>query len=527
MTEKILPPWPLTKPQKRAKNKNKPNIAQDKLLKAVDEGRGAIVTPAALEGLEEGVQEAILDEENIAFKPNVGPQTNFLASPEREILYGGAKGGGKSYALLVDPLRYMSCRHSRALIIRRSTPDLRDMVAKAQYLYPKAYPGVKWQQQQNMFTFPSGGRIEFTFCENPSDLPRFQGINMTYCGLDEAASHPYLPELLNYIRSNIRSIDPINAPPMLRMTANPGEVSSHYLRKEFVERSPPNTTFWDHVKIFDRRTKEFRVVNISKKYIPATIFDNEYLLKDDAYLATLASLPETKRKQWLDGDWFVSEMSAFPEFDTNVHVVAPFEIPRDCKRVKGCDWGFSSDGAAYWGAVMPNGQLVIYREFVFRRKDAMQVAQEGRAMELGEPRSFGVIDASSFQQRGTIGQSIGEIMQQNWPSWTPSSRSRMGNNSSRAHRKNLVHTHLAIDPTSGQPRMVIFPQCRKLIEALSGLPVDKNNPEVVDTDSHLDHFFDSLSYMLQGRPSRLQSWIDPFSRKTEARYEIRDKTFGY
>ena len=157
----------------------------------------------------------------------------------------------------------------------------------------------------------------------------------------------------------------------------------------------------------------------------------------------------------------------------------------------------------------------------------MRVASEGRAMELGEPRSPGVIDASAFQQRGTIGQSIGEILQQNWPSWVPSSRSRVGNNSSRAHRKNLVHSHLAINPETGQPRMVMFPQCRKLIEALSGLPVDKNNPEVVNTDSPLDHFFDSLSYLLQGRPSTLRGWIDPFSRKTQQNYIVRDEVFGY
>lgn len=524
MTETILPPWPRDKSNRSGRKKNK---AQDKLLDSIIEGTGGIATPAILHGLSPEITEIVNDEDNIAFKPNLGPQSDFLAAPEREVLYGGAKGGGKSYALLVDPLRYCHSRHARALIIRRSTPDLRDMVSKAQHIYPKAYPDAKWLANANMWRFPSGATIEFTFCETASDLPRFQGVNMTYAGLDEAASHPYLPELLNYIRSNIRSVDPVNVPPMLRMTANPGEVSSHYLRKEFVERAIPGETFWDHVKIYDIRTKQHKTVNISKKYIPATVFDNEYLLKDDSYLATLASLPETKRKQWLEGNWFVSEMSAFPEFEEGLHVVKPFEIPRDCKRVKGQDWGFSSNGAAYWGAVMPSGQLVIYREFVFKGKDALRVSQEGKSMEIGEPRSPGIIDASAFQQRGTLGQSIGEIMQQNWPSWVPSSRSRVGNNSSRAHRKNLVHTHLAINPQTGEPRMVIFPNCRKLIEALSGLPIDKSNPEVVDTDSPLDHYFDALSYLLQGRPSQLRSWSDPFERKTEKPYITYDQQFGY
>lgn len=509
MKQETLPRWPTKKPSKNG-------ARAEKLASQTQPDNEEVVS-----------EENAIPDDNITFQASPGPQTQFLAAPEREVLYGGAKGGGKSYGLLVDPLRYCGSRNSRALIIRRSTPDLRDFVSKSMHIYPKAYPDAKFNSQQNMWRFPSGASVEFTFCENPSDLPRFQGINMTYCGLDEAASHPYLPELLNYVRSNIRSVDPVNVPPMLRMTANPGEISSNFLRKEFVEKAEPNTTFWEHVRVFDPRKKEHRVISISKKYIPATIFDNPYLLKDDSYFATLASLPETKRKQWLEGNWFVSEMSAFPDFDEHIHVVPPFEMGRDWKRVKGQDWGFSSDGAIYWGAVKPNGQLIIYREFVFRKKDALTVAHEGRAMELGEPRSPGIIDASTFQQRGTLGQSIGEIMNQNWPGWIPSSRARMGNNSSRAHRKSLVHTHLAINPMNGEPRMVIFPNCRKLIEALSGIPVDKNNPEVVDTDSHLDHYFDALSYLLQGRPSQLRSWTDPFDKNTTKPYQIQDHSFGY
>lgn len=524
--QQTFPAWPKAKPKKSYKRSDKSKV--DEAINVAINGGSAIVTPETIaEIAEPQIQEILRDEDNAVFKPNKGPQTDFLAAPEREVLYGGAKGGGKSYALMIDPLRYMGCKHARALIIRRSTPDLRDMINKAQQIYGKAYSGTKWVPQQNLFRFPSGASIEFTYCETASDLPRFQGINMTYCGLDEAALHPYLPELLNYIRSNIRSVDPINAPPMLRMTANPGEVMSSYLRKEFVERAPANQTFWDSIKVYDPRSKETRIVNISKKYIPATVFDNEYLLKDDSYLATLASLPETKRKQWLEGNWFVSENSAFPEFDTNTHVVPPFEVPRDWKRIKGSDWGFTSPGCVVWGVVNPAGQLIIYREYVFQKKDAPTVAQEGRSLELGEMRSLGVLDASAWQQRGTLGQSVGETFQTLWPSWVPSSRSRVANTSSRAHRTNLIHQHLAVDPTTGLPRMVIFPTCRKLIEAISSIPIDKSNPECMDTDSPFDHYTDALSYLLQGRPSQLRGWIDPFERITNTNYSVQDTDFGY
>ena len=477
--------------------------------------------------MEPEFKEVIEQSEEAAFRPNAGPQTDFLAASEQEVFYGGAKGGGKTYSLIIDPLRYCSFKNHRALLLRRSLTDLKDVVFKAKILYPKAFPGVRWSENDKAFYFPSGARIEMGYCETASDLVRYHGQNYNYIGVDEICHFPFVQEMLNYLRANIRTVDPINTPPMFRATGNPGEVSSDYMKKEFIDPAPAGETFWKTVDIFDPRTKQKRKVHISKRFIKATVFDNPYLLADDSYLATLASLPEIKRKQWLEGSWDVSENSAFPEFDPNVHVVNSFEIGRDWKRIKGQDWGFSSEGAVYWGAVSPSGQLIIYREFVFRKKDAMQVAHEGRAMELGEPRSYGIIDASAFQQRGTLGQSIGEIMQQNWPSWVPSSRARVANNSSRAHRKNLVHTHLAIDPTTGNPRMVIFPQCRKLIESLAGIPVDKNNPEVVDTDSPLDHFFDALSYLLQGRPSQLRSWTDPFSRKAEPAYKVVNSEFGY
>lgn len=472
-------------------------------------------------------KELVTSEDNVVFKPNEGPQTSFLSSPEQEVFYGGAKGGGKTYALLVDCLRYCQFKTHRALLLRRSIPDLKDIIFKAKTLYPKAFPGVRWSENDKTFYFPSGARIEMGYCETQSDLVRYQGQNYTWIGVDEICQFPFVQEMLNYLRANIRTTDPDNVPPMFRCTGNPGEVASEFMKKEFVEKSPEGVTFWQTVDVFDPRKKVKVRVRISKKFIKATVFDNPYLMQDNSYLATLASLPEVKRKQWLDGSWDVSEFSAFPEFDHNIHVVSSFPLPRDCKRVKGADWGHRQPGACYWGAVLPSGQLVIYREFVFQGKDGHRVAQEGRAMEMGEPKSLGVLDASAWNQKGTLGQSVGEAFQMNWPAWVPSSRARMANNSSRALRKNLVHQHLAIDPMTGNPRIVIFPQCRKLIEALAGIPVDKHDPEVVDTDSPLDHYYDALSYLLQGRPSQLRSWADPFLRTEVYEPPVVDQLFGY
>ena len=76
---------------------------------------------------------------NVLFKPNAGPQTEFLAASEREVLYGGSAGGGKSYAMLADPLRYMGHPQFSGLLLRHTTEELRELIFKSQELYPKIW----------------------------------------------------------------------------------------------------------------------------------------------------------------------------------------------------------------------------------------------------------------------------------------------------------------------------------------------------------------------------------------------------
>ncbi len=102
---------------------------------------------------------------NVLFKPNPGPQTEFLAASEREVLYGGSAGGGKSYAMLADPLRYMGHPQFSGLLLRHTTEELRELIFKSQELYPKIWPGIKWSERKMQWTAPSGARLWMSYLD--------------------------------------------------------------------------------------------------------------------------------------------------------------------------------------------------------------------------------------------------------------------------------------------------------------------------------------------------------------------------
>ena len=145
---------------------------------------GKVVDLADVRELPTNVQEEIANRD-VIFSPNEGPQTDFLAAPETDVLYGGAAGGGKSYAMLVDPLRFAHRAAHRALILRRSMPELRELIDKSRELYPKAFPGCKFREVEKIWTFPSGAKLEFGFLERDADVYRYQGQAYSWIGFDE------------------------------------------------------------------------------------------------------------------------------------------------------------------------------------------------------------------------------------------------------------------------------------------------------------------------------------------------------
>lgn len=464
-------------------------------------------------------------EENVAFRPNTGPQTEFLAASENEVLYGGARGGGKSYAMLVDPLRYCHRKDHRALLLRRTMPELRDLIHKSKFLYKQAYPKAVWRDQEKEWTFPSGARIEFGYAENIDDAMRYQGQAYTWIGIDELGQYP-TREIWDLLRGSLRSVDP-EIPTHMRATANPGGPGHVWIKDMFIDPEPAyNKTFFEEIKTpLGKRM-------ISRRYIPARLTDNPALMQTEEYMIMLASLPDVKRRQWLEGDWDVTSGAAFPEFDRNVHVCQPFEVPRTWLRFRACDWGYTSPACVLWFAVDYNNTLYVYRELYVTELTADRFALKVRELEKNDPGPIrGVMDSSVWSKRGDVGPTIVEHMARYGINWRPSDRSP----GSRKAGRMEVHRRLIVDQVKDLegnlthiPRLKIFNTCKKLIATLPVLPVDQDDPEDVDTDSE-DHAYDALRYGVMSRPlgpGRFTDW-GIRGRLQPPNGHVSDSTFGY
>jgi len=513
-----------TSPSGTKKRRTKPK--ESKKVSLVEE-KSIQKVPATAKEPDFNVEKA----RKVIFEATPGPQTEFLASSEQEVLYGGAAGGGKSYAMVADPVRYLNNPSANMLLVRRSTEELRELISVSKQLYPKAIPGAKFLERDKTWVTPSGATLWMSYLDRDDDVTRYQGQAFNWIGFDELTQWP-TPYAWDYMRSRLRTASGSNLGLQQRATSNPGGPGHAWVKKMFVDPSKPNEAFdavdpeTGEVLVWPKSSK-FAVANdlvgkpmLKRKFIPATLFDNPYLAEDGLYEANLLSLPEHQRRQLLEGDWDVSEGAAFPEFNRKVHVREPYSIPDNWMKFRACDYGYSSFTGVLWFAVDPAyDTLVVYRELYVSKVLAEDLADMILEAEYGEKIRYGVLDSSLWHKRGDTGPSIAERMIMKGCRWRPADRSR----GSRVSGKNEVHRRLQVDPDTDQPRIVFFENCKKTIEQLPTIPLDKRNPEDVDTNSE-DHLYDTLRYGVMTRPQ--SGYIDENSGMSSIPTPS-DSTFGY
>jgi hypothetical protein len=196
------------------------------------------------------------------WRPHPGPQTEFLRCREFEVLYGGATGGGKTDALLYGGLRQIGFPTYRALFLRVSFPELREVMDRAHATFPKL--GATWNEQRKRWQFPSGATFEFGYCETYVDVQRYQGQEYSYIAFDEVGNIADA-RVWTFLMSRCRSKEE-GLVPMMRASANPGGPGHGWLKRRFVDATDGGTRVY-----VDQATE------LTRRFVPARITDNPTL----------------------------------------------------------------------------------------------------------------------------------------------------------------------------------------------------------------------------------------------------------
>lgn len=410
--------------------------------------------------------------------PNPKQEEFFLATA-RHIAYGGARGGGKSWAMrrkfVLLAMRYDGLK---LLLLRRTFPEL-----EANHIMPlraELDGFAKYSTEKRMFTFPNGSIIKLGYCDTEADVYQYQGQEYDVIGFEEATQ--FTPFQMQYISTSNRTTR-TDFSPRIYYTCNPGGVGHDYIKRLFIDRN-----FTE-----DEDPDDY-------VFIPAKVSDNKVLMEADPnYVKTLRALPEHLRKAYLDGDWDTVEGQFFSEFQRSVHVIEPFTIPNNWRRFRSMDWGFNDPCCVLWYAVAPDKHIYVYREYYQRQTLAKDVAADIREMSAFEQIDYTVASPDAWQQRGMRdvmqGESIADTFLYNGVPLIKADNNRMSG-------WQRVRENLAI-ADDGRPYVQIFSTCYNLIRTLPLLTYGK-----ISTGSHEDvagnledHAPESLRYGLMSRPS--------------------------
>lgn len=405
-------------------------------------------------------------------------QVEFFKSRAKHTAYGGARGGGKSWAMrrkfVLLALRYPGLR---LLLLRRTFPQL-----TANHIRPLCEELIgsgiaKYNKDERIFTFANGSIIKLGYCDTDGDAFQYQGQEYEVIGFEEATQFTQFQ--MQYIATCGRTTR-TDFSPRIYYTCNPGGVGHDYIKRLFVDKQyedgeDPNDYY----------------------FIQAKVTDNPSLVENDpGYLRTLQALPEDLRRANMDGDWDVVEGQYFREFRRDTHVIQPFAIPEEWKKFRAMDWGYNDPCCVLWFAVAPDRRLYVYREIYQSKTLSSDMAKLIRQQTGFERVSYTAASPDAWAQRGLKdamgGESVAEVFAHAGVPLVKADNSRVAG-------WQRCRENFAVAP-DGMPYVQIFDCCVNLIRTLPLLSYDKHNHEDV-ADGCEDHAGEALRYGLMSRPS--------------------------
>lgn len=294
------------------------------------------------------------------WRPHAGPQTDFLASVDcDEVLYGGAAGGGKTDGLMAALLVPMQAPTGRSLFLRRTFPELREVIDRALEWFPAS--GAKWVASEKRFLFPNGASYEFGYGATKAEMLQYQGQEFARIGYDEGGNLPD-EDAFEFLTTRLRVKDR-RLRPWIGVTANPGGPGHAWLKRRFILPT-------------ERGAKDFVTGSgMRRRFIAAKVKDNPTLLKNNpAYVRRLQALPEVMQKQLLEGDWDAAAGMYFEKLTRATHLIPAFDIPASWATWGAYDWGYAHPAVFGKFAMDHEGHVYLVDSIHMHRKTDEEMA---------------------------------------------------------------------------------------------------------------------------------------------------------
>lgn len=457
----------------------------------------------------------------VIWRPNSRPQAMFLSCPYPEILFGGARGPGKTDSLLMSYLQCVGKGYGsdwKGIIFRQTYKQLEEIVAKTRRFFPSIIPGAIFRSGAMEWLFPQGETLKLRHAKRPADMENYQGHEYPFVGFDELCNLAS-EEVYDKSRALCRSSNP-HVPKIIRCTANPLGPGHLWVKRYFIDPAPPLAP------IISSNGRK-------RVFIPATIYDNKHLRDADPdYVARLEAISDDSlRRAWLEGDWNVVAGSFFGDVWSAANVLRPFSIPPAWHCFRAFDWGSARPFAVGWWAIAdgtqapdgnyyPRGALINFAEWYGARRNVsgMVMPNEGLRMSsrevargilerekamrsrMGIKINPGPADPAIYARQD--GPSIADNMASEGVTWVPADNTRVAGWQQMRERiwGERTEAEEKADAPQDQdklynhtPMLYVFQNCTELIRTLPAAPHDERIPDDIDTEFE-DHAVDSARY---------------------------------
>lgn len=413
-------------------------------------------------------------------------QKLFLSDKHKHVAFGGARGGGKSWAVRTKA-KLLSARYPgiRILIVRRTYPEL--INNHITQLRADTLGIAVYNDRDKVLKFVNGSKIYFTYCQYDKDLDRLQGQEYDVIFLDEATQ---LSEFqMKAISACLRGVN--SFPKRIYYTCNPGGQGHHFIKRLFI----------------DRQYEEGEIPE-DYSFIQSLVTDNKALMAEQPdYVKQLEALPQKLREAWLYGNWDIFEGQFFEDFIANpnaekTHVIEPFDIPSGWQIYRSFDFGYAKPFSCGWWAIDYDGVAYRILELYGCTKEPnegvkwtpQKIFSEIHRIECEHPwlkgkKIIGVADPSIWD--ASRGESVYDVAAKHGVYFSAGDNNRIPG-------WMQCHYRLAFDD-NGYAMMYVFSNCKAFIRTIPLLMFDECKPEDLDT-SQEDHVADEWRYFCMSRP---------------------------